>query len=659
MILEEIHLKDWKSYGGQHSFYIAPGPQGNKTVIVHGKNAYGKTSLMEALRFVLYGFREHKGRRNMLWRSIHDRKRDRGMVDAEVRTVFTDKGDRYELIRRIKSSRRGVASKDHVKDDVTLRNISKRKEIKKSDVRSWVENRLLPEDLHQFFFFDAERIDDVANPSNPTQIRQAVRTVLGITFLEDALDTIEKALGELERERTRLHQKQVQDEQLRHELEELSEKEARHQKTLEGLLENIESTKVRKERLENQIEEARRELVDTKALREVDEELSRTGREMENLHTSAKRVMKDLPYLMLKDRLEEAVDGFQDARMRFEDKLIAYGEGRGRADLLRRLLEGDLSKVVSGSGKGLLVGELENAEARSTKRPATPSRADESVINAADAVLHRIMENPFDLAEYIEKREELHERKRTAEKHKIELESKAVGDVDGMRHIEDSRDRVVAELSRYEADKRTVRRDLDEVHGEIATLQLEIRKAAPSLDTSAIDKKISALAAAREVFGARISTYETEKKKLVEDWASKRFLQLTGMPERYNGIRIGDDWRLTIIDKDKKPISSPSHATEQIKAIAFLCGLSAITRKEFPVFIDAPLGALDELHREKLLTNLEWLGSQVMLAVTDAELPDDLVKKFFSVNLAAHYQLDYDQKTGLSSAKRLDKPLGA
>ena len=222
MILEEIHLKDWKSYGGQHSFYIAPGPQGNKTVIVHGKNAYGKTSLMEALRFVLYGFREHKGRRNMLWRSIHDRKRDRGMVDAEVRTVFTDKGDRYELIRRIKSSRRGVASKDHVKDDVTLRNISKRKEIKKSDVRSWVENRLLPEDLHQFFFFDAERIDDVANPSNPTQIRQAVRTVLGITFLEDALDTIEKALGELERERTRLHQKQVQDEQLRHEFEELS-----------------------------------------------------------------------------------------------------------------------------------------------------------------------------------------------------------------------------------------------------------------------------------------------------------------------------------------------------------------------------------------------------------------------------------------------------
>jgi len=59
-----------------------------------------------------------------------------------------------------------------------------------------------------------------------------------------------------------------------------------------------------------------------------------------------------------------------------------------------------------------------------------------------------------------------------------------------------------------------------------------------------------------------------------------------------------------------------------------------------------------------LLTNLEWLGSQVMLAVTDAELPDDLVKKFFSVNLAAHYQLDYDQRTGLSSAKRLDKPLG-
>jgi DNA sulfur modification protein DndD len=92
-----------------------------------------------------------------------------------------------------------------------------------------------------------------------------------------------------------------------------------------------------------------------------------------------------------------------------------------------------------------------------------------------------------------------------------------------------------------------------------------------------------------------------------------------------------------------------SAGERQLLAIAILWGLAEASGKELPTVIDTPLGRLDGKHRSKLVKNyFPKAGPQVILLSTDEEIMDDYylhLKPF----IAREYQISYNELAKTSS----------
>lgn len=101
--LESIEVSNWKSYG--------PGPQKldlealGRLTVIEGDNASGKSNLMEAEAFALWG-RTIRGRQTL------DELVRKGATDATVSAVFRSAGERWKVTRSIRLRTNGTGAAD-------------------------------------------------------------------------------------------------------------------------------------------------------------------------------------------------------------------------------------------------------------------------------------------------------------------------------------------------------------------------------------------------------------------------------------------------------------------------------------------------------------------------------------------------------------------
>lgn len=91
-----------------------------------------------------------------------------------------------------------------------------------------------------------------------------------------------------------------------------------------------------------------------------------------------------------------------------------------------------------------------------------------------------------------------------------------------------------------------------------------------------------------------------------------------------------------------------SAGERQLLAIAILWGLAEASGKELPTVIDTPLGRLDGKHRKNLVVNyFPKAGPQVILLSTDEEIVGDYYKQL-KPHIAREYQISYNEQTKTS-----------
>lgn len=182
MMLRTVRLHDFGLYGGENTFDLAPrrGADGRSApiVLVGGRNGAGKTTLLEAVRLALYGrralgprvsqsdYEEHlRGR-------IHTR---RGATSARVEVEFdyAEAGvvHRYHVGRGW--SVRGKALSEHLQVEKDGAPVSS---VPREEWHQFLQE-LVPPGVSQLFFFDGEKIQDIADAPeyDDGQLAEAVR----------------------------------------------------------------------------------------------------------------------------------------------------------------------------------------------------------------------------------------------------------------------------------------------------------------------------------------------------------------------------------------------------------------------------------------------------------------------------------------------------
>lgn len=234
MKLKSIRLCNFRSFYGITPEVILSGNDIHNTVVIHGNNGAGKTNFLNAFTWVLYEkFSAAFASTHQLInkRAIHETKAGQ-RVECWVELAWEHDGKSYRLKRLI----RGIKNQDDEDDKDTNRIEIVKNELSMQfagDDGRWsfprqqpeeIINQILPSNLHQYFFFDGERIEQIVRSDKKAEIAEATKILLGvevinraIRHLGEAKKTLESELeliGDTEIKKLLLNQKNLEKEKL-------------------------------------------------------------------------------------------------------------------------------------------------------------------------------------------------------------------------------------------------------------------------------------------------------------------------------------------------------------------------------------------------------------------------------------------------------------
>jgi len=122
-----------------------------------------------------------------------------------------------------------------------------------------------------------------------------------------------------------------------------------------------------------------------------------------------------------------------------------------------------------------------------------------------------------------------------------------------------------------------------------------------------------------QIFSGGIDLLRERLRDKVADEATKVFKQLTTEPT-FSGLKINQNYGLTILDRDGRQVTIRSAGAEQIVAMSLLGALNRSANRPGPIVVDTPFGRLDPKHRLNILKYIPHMGDQVIFLVHEGEI---------------------------------------
>jgi DNA sulfur modification protein DndD len=287
MKLLGLKLYNFRPFHGEHSLTFAKTAERNITVI-HGNNGSGKTALLNAFTWALYErFTAALASPDQLVnRRALAEAADQERVDCWVEVAFDHDGKQYRVRRSCEAYKQGE-DVTQTASDVAMQFVGddgRWSTLPASKNPDDVIGRMLPKSLHQYFFFDGERIEQLVRTDNRAEIAEATQKLLGVKVLDNAIKHLNAARKTLEDEYSSVgdaetksllaerREKETTREALEARQEEI-DRELTHQATLKQettlrLRESgeFESLQRRRDQLEEQEKELRDRLQDAKQI---------------------------------------------------------------------------------------------------------------------------------------------------------------------------------------------------------------------------------------------------------------------------------------------------------------------------------------------------------------------------------------------------------
>lgn len=191
------------------------------TVLVFGNNGAGKTTLLNAFTWALYG--TFSADVEQQHRVVHDQKwAATGFgepVSASVKLEFEHDGTIFAVLREV-SVVKDADEQGPVTPRLVVTEVRRGESHQVPNGQDRIE-KILPEALRRFFFFNGERMEKMFTAEeNNGEVKQAIKTLLGLEAIERAInDHLPKAARRLAKELgkdggTRLQQLRDDQEQL-------------------------------------------------------------------------------------------------------------------------------------------------------------------------------------------------------------------------------------------------------------------------------------------------------------------------------------------------------------------------------------------------------------------------------------------------------------
>ncbi|GGK44965.1 ABC transporter ATP-binding protein [Planomonospora parontospora subsp. parontospora] len=187
MKLLKLTLNNFRTFYGQQVLDLRVDDD-KPAILIFGTNGAGKTTLLNAFTWALYGAYSHDVEQQQ--RVIHDRAWTDAPfgtpVSASVKLEFEHEGTVFSVLREV-AVVKDSSEQSLVSARLVVTEIRHGESVKVENGQDRIE-KILPEGLRRFFFFNGERMEKMfTDNENNSEVKQAIKTLLGLESIERAI----------------------------------------------------------------------------------------------------------------------------------------------------------------------------------------------------------------------------------------------------------------------------------------------------------------------------------------------------------------------------------------------------------------------------------------------------------------------------------------
>lgn len=630
--IESISFENYRQYGTLKLNF----PKAGSTLlsIIIAKNGTGKTTLLNAITWCLYGEElltdDNLQPLPLINTTIKNISEIGSVQDVSVTLKIIDGDQQLEFKRtqkyRIREGLEPLKGKEtfvvSMTDPTTFTNTQN---VTGNDAAA-VVTQYFDRAIFKYYFFDGERLQDFFSAENSTSIRDAIYNISQVTLLETTckhLSTIEsdiiKAIG---KQAPNIEEHNQQVEGISADIDQLKkslEQEKKSGKSISDDLEHIEQYL----RAQKPIQDLQNERADLEA---EDKELDR---KMDDLHAERCTFIQEyIVLLKLYPRIK---------------RTLAYiTEKEQNGELPPAIDREQLQQVLSSPGMPCPF----------CNNPIDDKALDHlkelmRLISISSRTSHTLKEYKGSLEDCLEqvkqfkaKKEKLNEtaasyeaRKRDIQK-RLEEISKLITGMES-----DSTKRQTADYEQKRTDLKIKLRTTDNLIGnleqQIEQKKKELESAITSRDQAVQrSSKFASEQAKLHTIEMLRNRYQAIKKQIIEQMRSEIsdvtwtfFDEMIWKRNTFGHIEISDTYDVTVFDKAGSVMTGSLSATEKMAlAYAFTLAIHGASGRNCPLVIDSPLGRVSDANRENMAAALLDVSrnKQIIMLFTPDEYSDNV-----------------------------------
>lgn len=653
MKINKLSVESFRQFYDPQEVKFAAGSK-NVTLII-GANGAGKTGIFRAMIYGLYGHQSlQQDDSNSKVHLVNFKRLQENTgrpVSAKVSLEFENEGKTYQLVREIAEVMQGEKIQE-LGEKVSLLSQNESGETILSlnnakDVAEFISS-ILPEEVRNFFFFDAENLqllNDLSGKSSFVQIKQNIQDLLQISTLSRGAKVLHQLYS--------IQMNDISNQSGDPEIKKLSQLISDDKDTIKELKSQNDVNQKAISAANSEIDDLNKQLADNKRLQDEKKDID-AQEQIKNTALEAKKsILKNMtvdlePFsaILSRDIFDKTLVQVKDMREKQRDvfakqvlqqslqngKCMMCGNDLGKDPQAQKHVQQLLDNYHSSELSGIL-DLIEGAN----------DRISEDYKRLPD----KMNSNYQDLVSSVDKVQKA----QTSIDKKMDLVS---SNLEKINNLIDKEDHTLPKLKQDIQDKQFL---ITKNNAKIAQLVENLANNQKDRDTKI--KKQNQLDVKRQI-AEKTNHLETRLRQILNDYDSNArkelahqvrvlFNQLvTGQDQHLiRQITISDNYDMQIIgDNGANLLNDISEGQKQVLSLAFIFALAKLASKgrkseiDFPLFVDTPFARLDSQIRDHIIKETPKLSSQWVLLLTDTEYTNREKQSFVESNaVGTSYQL--------------------
>ena len=642
MIINRLTMHNFGVYAGTNTFEFT-----NKKpiVLIGGMNGRGKTTFLEAILLSLYGsnsiaYKESDyNSYNQYLRSYVNNNSLSQSSYVEIEFLLNESSNDIYLVRREWNALSRIT-----KEEISVQQNGEYSEFLTRNWAMFVEN-ILPSALSSFYFFDGEKIAELAVAKTDDQMKASIRSMLGMTTLDVLKNDLGRIVKKINRNNKTVESNKpleilrVERDQAISELEQIDESITIAAKKVKVLHEELDQLHKKYELQGGAVLEQRQSLMQKRA--QLHTEMT------QNAELLVGMAAPELPIFLVRDlvsqiklqaedehndfimqqALEQMDDYLSEFEMQYPESIEA---SRVFVDYVRKQTEENSSpKLYEMSDHALF--QMNDLVENALQQSVNNTRL--LLANKADLKMQLDEVESYLTLDINEKAlTSIYDQIKAKEADLVEAQVKYNGLQQERSSINST---VITKSAEYSRDIEIFLQKL-ELHDDSERMMKYSNIALRILEAYAVElqrRKTGTLGATITKCYKQLAN----KKNLIQEIVmSPETLDMQYLDEKGNEV-------------SKESLSA---GEKQLMVIAILWALALCSKKKLPVIIDTPLSRLDSQHRTSIInTYFPNASDQTIILSTDTEI-DQNYYEMMKNSVGDEFTLVYNEETKSTSIKK-------